>query len=282
MWGCWRPFVWACAGGLLAVVPLLGSQAIGDIAEPPPGPAPAGDGGAVFARAQDAFYNARYEDAAAQALVLRADAPADLALYELRTSALLFQVKRLLGDDKRKKDELRTCVPCPALLAEFASDTAAAQTLARARLLADPLDDEARFFLGKILLNHVWLQLGPLGRRAGLSEYREARRSLDAVLVRNPGHVRARVARAWIDYIVDTRMPWGTKWIVGGGNRTRGLAAVRDAVTADVDFYTLAEARFALWEMLIRERDVVAAAAVALALATDFPSNPDLAASLTP
>jgi len=61
------------------------------------------------------------------------------------------------------------------------------------------------FFLGKLDLNYVWLQLGPLRRKTGWDEYWEARRSLDAVLKANPRHVRARVARAWIDYIVDTR-----------------------------------------------------------------------------
>jgi hypothetical protein len=34
--------------------------------------------------------------------------------------------------------------------------------------------------------------------------------------------LRARVARAWIDYIVDTRMPLGTRWLLGGGNKNAG------------------------------------------------------------
>jgi hypothetical protein len=39
--------------------------------------------------------------------------------------------------------------------------------------------------------------------RAGCTDRRES--SLDAVLKRNPQHVRARLARAWIDDIVDAR-----------------------------------------------------------------------------
>jgi hypothetical protein len=101
------------------------------------------------------------------------------------------------------------------LTAEIADGRAAAKE----RLEAAEKDDEARFFLGKINLTHVWLHLETLGRRTGWGEYWEARRSLDAVLDRQPGHVRAMTARAWIDYIVDTRVPWGVRWMLGGGDK---------------------------------------------------------------
>ncbi len=52
---------------------------------------------------------------------------------------------------------------------------------------------------------------GRSAEKTGWDEYWEARRSLDFVVRRQPQHVRALVARAWIDYIVDTRMPWGTR-----------------------------------------------------------------------
>ena len=235
------------------------------------------DDAAPLERARQAFFDARYEDAAAQALALRPAAPDDLAGYELRTSALLFQLKALLGDDKTKNQELKACGACPDLLSAFQKDTAVAQALARTRLRVEPSDETALFFLGKVDLNHVWLHLGPLGRRTGWREYREAKDSLDAVLEDNPAHVRARVARAWIDYIVDTRMPWGTKWLFGGGSRKRALAAVREAAGTAGDFYDRAEARFALWEMLVRERDLGAAIDVARALTRDFPANSQLA-----
>jgi hypothetical protein len=115
----------------------------------------------------------------------------------------------------------------------------------------------------------VWLQLGPLGRRTGWDEYWEARKSLDAVLKTNPNHVRARVARAWIDYIVDTRMPRGTRWILGGGSRKRALVAVREAVNTDAEYFTKIEAKFGLWDMQVREKNLTE-------LALEFPTNAEL------
>ena len=243
----------------------------------------------TFGDAQNHFYNARYEAAAALTLSLRGSQPQDLANDELRTSALLFQLKGLLEqpDDKHsnrkeadKKEALRLCAPCPALIAAFMTDVDHGKALARSRLAANPDDDEALFFLGKLDLNYVWLQLGPLGRKTGWDEYWEARRSLDVVVKRQPQHVRALVARAWIDYIVDTRMPWGTRWVLGGGSRKRALATVRAAVNIPSDFFTHAEATFALWDMQVRERDLRGAAQAGRELADDFPDNREVAAFL--
>jgi hypothetical protein len=122
----------------------------------------------------------------------------------------------------------------------------------------------------------VWLQLGTLGHKTGWAEYWEARRSLDTVLTRQPGHVRARVARGWIDYIVDTKMRRGTRWLLGGGSKTRGLAAIRSAAVTDADFFTRTEAVFALWDMQVRERDFAGALTTAQLLLIDFPDNRDL------
>jgi hypothetical protein len=167
----------------------------------------------TFTDAQNLFYSARYEAAAALTLALRSSGIEGLASHELRTSALLFQLKALLetGSDKNspRKDALASCATCPTLLAAFFDDIQHGQTLARAMLRANPEDEAALFFLGKLNLNYVWLQLGPLKRKTGWDEYWEARRSLDAVLKAHPQHVRALVARAWIDYIVDTKMPRG-------------------------------------------------------------------------
>ncbi len=89
------------------------------------------------------------------------------------------------------------------------------------------------------------------------------------------------MARAWIDYIVDTRMPRGTKWLLGGGNRRRALAVVREAAGADSEFFTRIEAEFALWDMLIREKTLNEATIVARRLVVDFPDNPELSTYLT-
>ena len=100
------------------------------------------------------------------------------------------------------------------------------------------------------------------------------------MLKANPRHVRARVARAWIDYIVDTRMPWGTAWLLGGGDRKQALKDVRAAAQMESDFFTHTEAEFALWDMQVRERDMARAIEVAQRLAHAFPENPELAAFL--
>ena len=150
------------------------------------------------------------------------------------------------------------------------------RSVARTRLQRNPTDEDALFFLGKMNLNVIWLHLATLGRRTGWSEYWEARKSLDSVLKANPQHVRARVARAWIDYIVDTKVPRGTRWLLGGGSRKRGLDAVREAAQEASPPYVQAEAMFALWDMEVRERNLADAIVVARALARDFPDNREL------
>ena len=227
--------------------------------------------------AQRSFYNARYDDAATRLLELRSEDPEDLAAYELRTSALLFQLKAALGDQPNREQAFKACATCPDLMAAFLSDTTRGQALTRARLHEDPADEAALFFLGKLNLNYVWLQLGPLGRKTGWNEYWEARRSLDAVLKRNPAHVRARVARAWIDYIVDTRMPWGTSWLLGGGSKKRAFIVMREAASTEADFYIEVEADFALWDLHVRERKMTEAVEIARGLSRQFPENPELA-----
>jgi len=231
--------------------------------------------------AQHLFYAGRYESAAAIALALRESDPDNLATFELRTSALLFQLKRALGDAEDRDKAFKQCEPCPDLRATFFDDTTRGRAIAKRRVEADATDEAALFFLGKLDLNYVWLQLGTLGHRTGWNEYWEARKSLDAVLKINPTHVRARVARAWIDYIVDTRLAWGFRWMLGGGNKKRALTTVREAAHGSGDRFARAEAGFGLWEMEIRERNIPEAVAIARILAQDFPENQELAKFLT-
>jgi hypothetical protein len=232
--------------------------------------------GAAFESAQSLFYNGSYDSSAALTLALLESDSDNLSVYELRTSALLFQIKRLIGDEPDRENALKNCASCSGLIAAFQHDTSLGVLSARAKLRIDPRDDEAQFMLGKLDLNHVWLYLGTLGRRTGWNEYWEARHSLDAVLARNPRHMRARLARSWIDYIVDTRMTWGTRWVLGGGNKKKALATMREAATANGDFYESAEARFALWDVLVREKDIAGAVVAARSLSIDFPRNADL------
>jgi hypothetical protein len=239
-----------------------------------------GDPGTIRANgleaAQREYYNARYVSAAEITREPCATDENNLAACELRTAALLFQIKALLGQDENKEKAWKQCVACPELFSTFKAALARGQTLARARLLEHPTDDETLFLLGKLDLNYVWLQLGTLGRKTGWDEYWEGRRALDSVLMRQPAHVRARVARGWIDYIVATKMPRMTRWILGGGSKKRGLLAVREAAGTESDFFTRTEARFALWDMQVRERDTPGAYATAGILIRDFPENQEL------
>ena len=227
--------------------------------------------------AQRLFYNGRYEAAATLALGLCSSETDDgLAACEVRTSALLFQIKRAIGDQADKDKAWKLCGGCPDLMSAFTAETAKGQGIARARLQATPDNEAALFLLGKLDLNYVWLQLGTLGRKTGWGEYWEARRSLDHVLKQNPGNVRARVARAWIDYIVDTKMPRGSRWLLGGGNKKKGLATVREAARSEANFFIRAEASFALWDMQVREKNMPGALETARDLLRDFPDNKDV------
>ena len=227
--------------------------------------------------AQRSFYSGHYEDAAALSVSLcAASADNDLEACELRTSSLHFQIRRAMGDSADRERAWTMCATCPDLLSVFIADTNRARALARTRLQRNPDDEAALFLLGKIDLNYVWLQLGTRGRKTGWDEYWEARTSLDKVLERNPGHLRARVARAWIDYIVGTKMPRGTRWLLGGGSKKNGLRVVREAARSDGDFFERTEAAFALWDMQVRERELVEAVVTARQLARDFPDNREL------
>jgi hypothetical protein len=273
----WRASVSVAAVCLLALT--AGPALVARQHEPsrPAGTSPPAPPTTALATAQRRFYDGRYLEAADLALALRAGAPSQLASYELRTSALLFQIKRLVGEAKDKEKAFKACETCPELLSLFLADVKAGQAAARATLAEAPDDETTRFYLGKLNLNYVWLQLGPLGKRTGWNEYWEARRSMDAVLEKNPTHVRARVARAWIEYIVDTRTPWGFGWILGGGSKKRALETLRAAAAApDSGFFDRTEAEFALWEMQVREKNIPAAVTLARRLAAEFPENREL------
>ena len=267
----WR----ARALGSALVVILTTAARAQDVQPPPPS----------LTEAYRLFYNARYEEAAALAVTLRATGPQDLENDEVRTSALLFQLRGLLNgqdardnDNKSEKSEtLKRCASCAEVMAAFMTDLRHGQALARSKLKEKPTDEEALFFLGKLDLNYVWLELGLLGHKTGWDEYWEARKSLDAVLKQNPNHVRARVARGWIDCVVNKRMPWGTRWILGGGNKKRGLASVREAAAIDADAWTRAEAEFALWDMNVREKNFQDARVIAQRRGRQFPENREVA-----
>jgi hypothetical protein len=227
--------------------------------------------------AQRLFYTSLFPESAAAAHAILETEPDNLAAWEVRTSALHFQLRRLLGEPKDRKAAMAKCAECRAVLTTFLDDVNTGRAAARARIAKAPDDDEARFFLGKLDLSYLWMQLSTLGRKTGWDEYWEAKRLLEGILEKNPMHVRGRVARAWMDYIVGTRVPWGTRWVMGGGSKSRGLAMVREAAQTPADHYTQVEAQFGLWEMLARDGKRDEAVGVAKELLKKFPENKDLA-----
>jgi len=270
------------AGALAVIVVVLGPQAVNSQPAAAPSVRHAAEdapNAVPLEGAQRFFYNGDYGRAAEVTQRLCQARPDDFDACELRTAGLLFQIKKELKDTGTldKTTAWSLCAGCPALMSAFLAETARSQTFARARLKIHPDEEDTLFFLGKVDLNYVWLQLGTLGRKTGWDEYWEARRSLDHALRMDPRHVRARVARAWVDYIVGTTVPRGVRWLLGGGNKKRGLLAVRDVVAqGSGDVFVQAEATFALWDMQVREHEVREAVATARGLARDFPENAEL------
>jgi tetratricopeptide (TPR) repeat protein len=227
--------------------------------------------------AQRLFYSSKFPAAADQALQLITLAPTDLAAFELRTSALHFQIRRVSGTGKDRKAAMAACHACPSLVEVFFAEFARGRAAARQRLAEVPDDEQAMYYLAKMNTTYLFLQLSTLGRRTGWNEYWEAKRLLEQVLEKNPDHLRAQVARAWMDYIVGTRVPWVTRWVMGGGNRERALRSMQQAAAAPSDFFSEVEADFGLWEMLVREGKRDQALPVARELLARFPENQELA-----
>ena len=256
---------------LIAVVPDSRVRA-----EEPDQPLPDVTSSALLDRANHLFYSGAYEASAALALDVRIRDIVNLEASELRTAALHFQIRRALGTPKDRGKAWKECDVCQELMPVFLDEFTLGREAAPAAVEADLADDEALFLLGKLDLNYVWLQLATVGRKTGWGEFKEARASLKTLLERRPDHIRGKVAQAWIDYIVATSLPPGTRWLLGGGNKKRGLLAVEQAAEADAPTYVNAEARFALWDMRAREENFEEAVVTARALLQDFPDNREL------
>lgn len=63
------------------------------------------------------------------------------------------------------------------------------------------------------------------------------------------------------------------RWLLGGGSKKRAFIGAREAASAESEFFVRVEAEFALWEMLVRERNLTEATTIARRLARDFPEN---------
>src|SRR5262245_27317817 len=83
--------------------------------------------------AQHHFLSGRFQAAADVAAPLRSG-PDGLAAYELRTSALHFQLRRLIGEAPNKGKVFRQCADCQGLLDAFMKDLNDGKALAKAQL----------------------------------------------------------------------------------------------------------------------------------------------------
>ena len=95
---------------LAAATPRAIAQTATDPAAPP-----------TLTAGQQLFYNGEYAESAAVALALRVANPEHLAAYELRTSAIHFQIKRLIGDASDKDKAFKQCGSCAALVTAFST-----------------------------------------------------------------------------------------------------------------------------------------------------------------
>ena len=86
----------------------------------------------VLDDAQRLFYNGRYEAADALTLELCSPDLEGLAGCELRSSTLLFQIKRAVAGQADKEKALKACARCAEWLAAFRTVTSSAQAVARA------------------------------------------------------------------------------------------------------------------------------------------------------
>jgi hypothetical protein len=73
--------------------------------------------------AQRYFYNGRYDATDALTLELCSPDVEGLAACELRSSTLLFQIKRAVSGQTDKQEALKACAPCAAWLASFRTVT---------------------------------------------------------------------------------------------------------------------------------------------------------------
>ena len=232
--------------------------------------------------AQRSFYSGRYEDAAQLSGSLCSAGADDLEACELRTSSLHFQIRRAMGDVCRqgtRLDDVRGLPRSDVGVRRGYRSRAHARTRAGSSGIPTtmrPCSCWARSISITSGCNWERVDARPVGTSIGKRENRWTQ-----VLKRNPSHLRARVARAWIDYIVGTKMPRGTRWVLGGGSKKKGLRVVREAASAEGDFFERAEATFALWDMQVRERDLAEAVVTAEQLARDFPDNRELARFLS-
>ena len=181
-----------------------------------------------------------------------------------------------MGDGADRDRAFKQCAACPVLLAEFQAEITLGQAAARGAA-ANADNDNARFFLGKIDLNYVWMQLATLGNctrwdpghgsAQGHGSHHQA-----------PADAHPRPRRAGVDRL-HRRHPRDLGLPLGAGRwqqETRAGLDARGGQRRHGHHFT-DRSEVGLWEMLVREKQFAEAKTIAKALATEFPENKELA-----
>ena len=200
-----------------AVVVAVGFVTCGTLVKSAETPA----GSLTLSDAQREFYNARYDNAAAQTLELRTTDPEDLAAHELRASALLFQLKNALGPSRDKQKGFKGCVPCPQWMTAFLEDTASGQAVARRRLAADPAGRIGPVFPGQARseLRVASARVLSAARQAGTSiGRRDARSTPCSRSIPGTCEVASRVPGSTTSWIRGCRGGRAGSWAAAAGN----------------------------------------------------------------
>ncbi len=202
---------------------------------------------------REAFFRQDFQVAATRATAARKLFPDDPESYEAHTSALLFRLRKQAGVNGSGL-LLSKQAPDPSTLAEFLRLQAEGVRQAERCLRDSPRNARCEFLLAKLHLNKLWLNLQVLDRKTGLGEYRSARAGLERVLVRDPNHARALTALGWIEQVVAERS-WAVRRLLGGGSHDKALAHIHRATScSSCSELDVAEAKFALAELLQREK----------------------------
>ena len=238
-------------------------------------------------QARHHMFNEDYALAREIALAARARKPQDMESYELVTLSEIFRLKKELGisgvNPISNTDKLQKHA---AAVEQFKQDIDEGLRLAREQLMQNPGDERTLFLTGKLQLNKLMLILQVQNKKSGRTEYLEARRVMDGILLVHPGHCRALVASGWMNYIIGTRGFFerlGLTFLGLRGDRKKGVEEIAHAADALVacDPLDKIEARFSLLEILKKEQRWPQVYAIAKELESQFPENTQLKKYIT-
>jgi hypothetical protein len=225
-------------------------------------------------QAREALYSEQYAEADGHVLNARRLCPTDPESYELRTGLLVLKTKQAL---KAAGGKRKDCAECESLILEFEKDFEKGRALADAALQHNLKDERLMFLSGKLYLNRVWMNVDILDKAASSGgPYRDARDRIEEVLKRNPRHIRALVASAWINYMIASRSV-ATRALLRAfgikGDKKKAFDHLALAVAEHGDEYSHWEAKFTQRDLLKRENKRSEVEAVTEELRTRFPKN---------